>query len=509
MRTPRGLPPLDVSQEKPAGESGRESIARNVGFSFVISVISAVFSTALLIYLTRALGPEEYGVFALALSIGSLVLLPSNLGIPNATARFMAEVHHDRPAVRGVVFDALLLKLAISAVFCLVLAALAVPIANAYDAPELTWPIRIVSLAVFGQSIVQLYDQIFEAEGRISVYLRIVTAESAVETFASIALVLAGFGVSGAMAGRAGAYVFAAGFGLVLVVRMLGMRGAPRDGGRDNVKRILGYGSALLIIDGAFTLFSRIDVLLIGAILDVTAVGEFEAATRALTLTAYVGAAVASGVSPRVAKSEEGPNTVAFERSLAGLMLLQGAFLAPLIIWAEPLTDLVFGSGYEETADVLRVLAPFAFLMAISPVLASAVNYLGEARRRIPLAIAALAINVAIDLVLLPKIGIVAGAIGTSVAYLVYVAGHLWICNRLLGTRMKPLAKAFGQSMLAAAAMCAVLFAFGTGSVALPLLIVGSIAGVLAYAAVLLLIGAVTRAQLAAVAARVLPSRGA
>ena len=41
-------------EQQSAGGSGRESISRNVGFSFVISVISAVFSTALLIYLTRA-----------------------------------------------------------------------------------------------------------------------------------------------------------------------------------------------------------------------------------------------------------------------------------------------------------------------------------------------------------------------------------------------------------------------------------------------------------------------
>jgi O-antigen/teichoic acid export membrane protein len=496
-----------VSDEQPAAESGRESIARNVGFSFVISMISAVFSTALLIYLTRALGPEEYGVFALALSIGSLILLPSNLGIPNAASRFMAELHHDRPAVHGVVFDALRLKLIVSALFCIVLAVLAGPIASAYDTPELLWPIRIVSIAVFGQSMLQLYDQIFEAEGRISVYLRIVTLESAVETFASIALVLAGLGVSGAMAGRAGAYVFAAGFGLVLVIRSLGMRRSLRGPGHGNVRRIVGYGSALLIIDGAFTLFSRIDVLLIGAIIDVTAVGEFEAATRVLTLTAYVGAAAAAGVSPRVAKSKDGPDTESFDRSLVGLMLLQGVFLAPLIVWAEPLTDLVLGDQYVNTPDVLRALAPFAFLMAISPVLASAVNYLGEARRRIPLAIGALLVNVVIDLLLLSKIGIVAGAIGTDVAYLIYVLGHIWICHKLLGTRIAPLAKAFAQALLAAAVMSGVLFAFGTGAIALPLLILGGAAGVAAYAAVLLLIGAVTRAQLMAIVDRVRPAR--
>ncbi len=134
----------------------RDSIARNVGFSFVVSIVSAAFTAVLLLFLVRELGPEEYGVFALAMSVGSLVLLPSNLGISTATSRFMAELRHDRPAVHGVVSDALRLKLLVSGLFCLVLALLAEPIANAYDVPDLTWPIRLVSLAVFGQSMLQL-----------------------------------------------------------------------------------------------------------------------------------------------------------------------------------------------------------------------------------------------------------------------------------------------------------------------------------------------------------------
>ena len=276
----------------------RESITRNVGFSFLVGVTSAVFTAILLLFLVRELGPEEYGVFALAMSVGGLVTLPANLGIANATSRFMAESRHDRATVHGIVSDAFRLKLLASGFFCLVLVLAAEPIANAYDTPELTWPIRILAFAVFGQSMLQLYDQIFEAEGKLSVYLRIVAAESALETASSIVLVLAGLGVSGAIAGRAGAYLFAAGFGLVLIVRTLEMRPKITGSGHGNVRRIVGYGSALLIIDGAFTLFSKIDVLLIGAILDVEAVGQFEAAMRLAAMTTYAGAAVAAGWRP-------------------------------------------------------------------------------------------------------------------------------------------------------------------------------------------------------------------
>lgn len=493
-----------------SAQSAPDSIARNVGFSFIVGVTSAVFTAVLLLFLVRALGPEEYGVFALAMSVGGLVTLPANLGISNAAARFMAESRDDRPTVHGVVADAFRIKLLASGFFSLVLVIAAEPIAAAYDTPELTWPIRILSLAVFGQSMLQLYDQIFEAEGRLSVYLRIVAVESALETFSSIALVLGGLGVSGAIAGRAGAYLFAAGFGLVLVVRTVGMTPAMVRRSHGNVRRIVGYGSALLIIDGVFTLFSKVDVLLIGAILDVTAVGEFEAAMRLAAMTTYAGAAVAAGVAPRVARSKEGADTSAFDSSLRRLMALQGIFIAPFLIWAEPLTEIALGSEYTESADVLRAVTPFVFLLAISPVLAQGVNYMGEARLRIPIAIVALLVNLAIDLALLSEIGIVAGAIGTDVAYAIYVGAHLWICKRLIGTQLRPLARTFMAVLLAIACMSAVLFAFGTGDVALPLLLAGGVLGLAVYAGALLLTRELTVADLAAIRARaaaMLPSR--
>ena len=489
--------------DSPAPQPAPESIARNVGFSFAVGVTSAVFTAVLLLFLVRELGPEEYGVFALAMSVGGLVTLPANLGIANATSRFMAESRHDRPTVHGVVSDAFRLKLLASGFFCLVLVLAAEPIANAYDTPELTWPIRILSFAVFGQSMLQLYDQIFEAEGRLSVYLRIVAAESAVETISSIVLVLAGLGVSGAMAGRAGAYMFAAVFGLVLVVRTLGMKPKLTGPSHGNLKRIVGYGSALLIIDGAFTLFSKIDVLLIGAIIDVKAVGEFEAAMRLAAMTTYAGAAVAAGVAPRVARGKDGPDTAAFDSALKRLMAIQGIFIAPFLIWAGPLTELALGPGYAESADVLRAVTPFVFLLAISPVLARGVTYMGEARLRIPIAIGALLVNLAIDLALLSEIGIVAGAIGTNVAYILYVSAHLWICKRLIGTQLRPLARTFAAVILAIASMSAVLFAFGTDDVALPLLIAGGALGLAVYVGALLVTRELTVADLTALRRRV------
>ena len=53
--------------------------------------------------------------------------------------------------------DGLKLKFASSGAICLILFALAEPIANAYGVPELTWPVRVLALSLFGQSMMGFY----------------------------------------------------------------------------------------------------------------------------------------------------------------------------------------------------------------------------------------------------------------------------------------------------------------------------------------------------------------
>jgi O-antigen/teichoic acid export membrane protein len=487
-----------------------DSIVRNAVFAGASRLSGAAFTVVLTIFLVRYLGPEEYGVFALALGVGGLLTIPADLGISVSVARFIAEKRGDPDAMATLVADATRLKLFVTGGASLALAALAVPIANAYDTPALAWPLGIMAIATFGQSVMIMWATIFEAFGRLSVYLRVVLAESALETTGSIVIVLLGTGATGAMVGRAAAYMFAAGFGLILVARTLGRSIRPRRRGHGHARRILGYGSALVIVDGAFTIFSYIDVLLIGAILSVSAVGHFQAAYVLGGFLLFIGQPIRSAVAPRLARGEQGPDREALERTLRYVVLAQGVILAPLIVWAEPLTRIAFGSDYADSADVLRALAPFALLVAISPLLAGTANYLGAARRRVPIALVTLAVNAAIDAALLSPLGIVAGAIGTDVAYAIYVGAHLRLCRDLVGLRLRPLIPPLMGSLSAAVVMGLVLLAFGTGAdLAIPLVVIGGALGTAAYVAVLLVSGQVTREERTAVWRRLRPASGA
>jgi len=88
--------------------------------------------------------------------------------------------------------------------------AVAGPIADAYGEPGLTWPLRGVALALFGQSSVLFFQRAFIALGRVGIGLRIILSESALEFTASITLVLLGAGAAGAAFGRATGYLLGA-----------------------------------------------------------------------------------------------------------------------------------------------------------------------------------------------------------------------------------------------------------------------------------------------------------
>ena len=484
--------PLEAPPLAPA------TAARNTAFALAIQLTSAAFTAVTTLYLVRKLGASGYGVFALAVGIGTLVALAADLGITQSAERFIAERRADRGQVRAVVLDALRLKLVAAAVVCGGLVALAVPIANAYGNDELVWPLRAVALAVLGQSTMFLYRGTFVALGRVVLGWRMTAIESAVEAAATIAIVAAGAGAAGAAWGRAAGYCVGAAIGALLLQRALGRRGRAPAGRGPGRRRLARYAGVLLIVNAAFTVFEQIDVVLIGAIVSTTAVGVFEAPLRLTVFLGYAGQALAFGVAPRLARGGEGkPDVRSFESALRYLLLVQAALLAPVLVWATPIVDLVLGDGYGQSAGVLRTLAPFVMMSAIGTFVTLAVNYLGEASRRVPLALAAVLVNVVIDLALIPQIGVLGGAVGTDVAFGLYVAGHLWICRRLLGFDPRPLVRVAAAALAAAAVMAAVLAVFGTSALSAPEWIAGGLLGLAAYVAVLVVTGTVSGDEVA------------
>jgi O-antigen/teichoic acid export membrane protein len=472
-----------------------ERISRSAGYAFLAQMVGAALTAILTIFLGRSLSAEEFGSLTFALGVVALAGLFADLGIASSTGRFMAERRDDPAAAAAVFRTGMRLKLRVGLVASVTLFALAGPICHAFGASAAVWPLRGLAISLLTQSMFLLLLGAFIALGKIKYNPVLTTVESVVEVLASIVLVLLGAAATGAAFGNAIGYTVGLVVGLAIASRAIGsLRStdherplAPAIHPVVSPRQILSYARPLLLVDAAFRLFSSIDVLLIAAIVGGGApVAAFGLSMRLAVFLDYPAAAVAYAVAPRLARWREGASDLAlYAESLRYLLILQMLFTAPAVIWPEAILHLLFGDRYPEAPAVLRALAPFVYLSGIAQITTLAVNYLGEARRRVPIAVAMLTVNAVIDVVLLPRIGIVAAAIGTSAAYALWVPAHVWILRERTGLELRPLALTALRTCVAGAAMVGTLAIVGTGQVPIGLMAVGLVVGPLAYVAAL------------------------
>ncbi|UJA19994.1 polysaccharide biosynthesis protein [Thermoleophilia bacterium SCSIO 60948] len=458
-------------------------MSRNSLFALLTRISTAVATAIITLYLVRALGPEGFGVFALAVSTGGLLRRPSEVGITQSAARFVAERHDDLRGVAGVLGVALRLRTTTASLIGVALFVLAGPIAELYSTPELLWPLRAIAISFIGQSILAFALAMFTALRRTRTGFWLVTVESTLELTATVALVVLFGGATAATAGRAIAYVAGAILAIWLLGRMLGRPAMVRTGPSPVSRReFMTYSGAMFIVAGAFTAFSVIDVLLLGALLDPTAVAIFSAPLQLITFLGFVGLAVSQGVAPHhVRRADRSPPVAALERAIRLVLIVQALFVPFAVLWAGPIVELALGPDFEASADVLRGMSLYLFLTGVGPLLFAPLNYMGEARRRIPIAISALLINAVIDLILIPRIGVMGAVIGCTVGYTLFIGAHLWLCRVVIGISVARIARTAVAVLVAAALSGAVLLAVGTSDLGIVQWIGGAVGAGLVY----------------------------
>jgi O-antigen/teichoic acid export membrane protein len=490
-----------------------ERVSRSATFALVAQLIGGALTAILTIFLGRELSPDQYGAFTFALSVIAIATLFADLGIGSATGRFMAE-RRERPSAAAAVFaTAVRLKLLTGIPATVALFVLARPICQIFGTGDAVWALRASAIALFAQTLFNLFLGAFIALGKLRYNVLLATVESVTEVGASVPLVIIGGTAAAAALGRAVGFSVGALAAVLLARRTLDARRARARASEPELaavssRQLMGYAGPLLLVDAAFRLFVSIDVLLIAAIIGGGArIAAFGLPLRLTVFLEYPAAAVASAVAPRLTRLRSEDDVALLGDSIRYLTIVQMLVTAPLLIWPEAIMSLLFGDKYPEATGVLRALAPFVLLSGVAQLTTLSVNYLGEAWRRVPIAIVMLGANVLVDVILLPKIGIVAGAVGTSVAYAIWVPAHVWILRKRGGLMVRPFLLTLARSVLAGAATVGVLALLGTGRVAVPTMLLGAAAGSTVYVAVLVVLGELGRADMAVIR-RLIPRRG-
>jgi len=299
------------------------------------------------VVLARVLGVERLGAYAYAMGVTALFGLVPNLGISTIVTRSVArEPNTAGRVVRAAVRAQLLLAggvLVLIPTFAAIL-------------PEQPVPIGYVGLAAAQLAVGTLSWPYLAVVGGRARYDRLAAAELASGCAGTVAT-LAAAAAHGGVAAFLVAHLFAAGF-VVLVARRIALPlFPPKDRGHLGLGALVREAAPLGATAAVQSLYTRLDIVMLGQLASQTALGLYSAAYRPINMAVHLGTTISGPLLPLMAQGPPRGAPIAFQRALRWLGVAAPAFGLACSGLAAPLLGLLFGAEYVPAAPILSILA--------------------------------------------------------------------------------------------------------------------------------------------------------
>lgn len=415
------------SQQVGAVAAGRRA-ARNTAVRATAELIGKFASLVLMAALARTVGPGGLGVFVLALAWCELATTPIEMGFDRYLLRRIAA---DQSSMDSLLANVVVLKLA-----------RAVPVVAA--SWTLVWvtgqgdttrdAIYLLTAGLLLESLRYTIFSVFNAFERGDLVATSLLTHRLLGAGLGITVLALGFGVVAVAATYTLSAAAALGVALLLMLRRIGRPEIrlPRDERRVLRRESLPFATQELFSVG----ISRIDTLMLSALVTKAVIGFYGAAYRLLEATLFVSSALAGAFSAMFTYLDEDSDPSirdVFERALKVTLALLAPCAVALAISAEPLLRLFFGSEFEPAAGALRVLAAVVVVLGLVRMSSSLVVSRRDPRVLVRLFGIAMLTNVVLNLLLIPPLEAVGAALAMLVTELVLLVGTLYLAGQAVG----------------------------------------------------------------------------
>jgi O-antigen/teichoic acid export membrane protein len=400
-----------------------EDSARSSFFLMSGTVLSTIIMAFAAILVGRLLGPGPYGEYNLILVVPTLLGVFLDFGINTGISKFTASlrINRDNGQARNIIRYGLLFQILAGIGIFVVNFAFADAFATLINRPDSGYYIRMMSSVILLQVVYTGAYSAFIGMDKTEYNALIANIMAVTKTLSSIALVLLGFGIAGALIGYVGGYlvagVAAAG---ILVFKIL----KPLDNGEkgsftQTLRTLANYGIPVyigVILVGFTPLYQQIVLAFFTSNVDI---GNFRASSNFLVLLSTIPTSITAALLPAFSKldspSVEGLK-IFFKRANKYACLLIMPIATLIIILSNVLVQVIYGPAYQ-TASLFLIIGclPY-FLVGLGFLtLTSMFNGLGETRTTLRMA----AINFFVILALTPILANIYGVPGVIITSLI------------------------------------------------------------------------------------------
>ncbi len=303
------------------------------------------------IVLTRTLGRDQYGTYVVVLSVLAWVAIAGKLGLPQAIRKRVSEAGEGNFVVSGAVA-----QFGLFVVVAVVLW-LARPLLNEFVGIDAT-VVLIAMLAVrLGLGFV---STVLEGQHLVHVSSLLSPVEWTGRSIVQVALVLSGFGITGAFAG----YIVGAIVAALIGAYFITFPDAPPT--RKDFARLKSYAQFSWLGSIKGRTFMSMDTLILAVFVSNSLIAVYEVAWNLASLFAIFGASISRALFPEMSKmSSEGRSKDEIAGLLRVSLAYSGLFIIPGLVGSALVGDVVltiYGSGFTMGYYILLVLT-FARLL--------------------------------------------------------------------------------------------------------------------------------------------------
>ena len=401
---------------------GRQTLQRvinNSGWMFFDKVFRMGIGFFVAVWVTRYLGPEQFGLLSYATAFVSLFAAIANLGLYGFVVRDIVRYPESREEIIGT---ALFLK-CIGGLLCLFFALAVILIVRRGDS-QVHWLVCIIAAGMIFQSF-DVFDFWFQSQLQ-SKYTSFANIPGfLIMTIARMALIFSGASLI-AFAWAAFFDLLLAGVGLMSAYHLTTRRLVSLRVSGKWARRLLSDSWPAIFAGLMWMVYSRIDQVMIGQMLDEKSVGLYAAAVKLAELWYFFPTLILNSMLGMIVAAKEQGDQIYYNRlqQVFDLMaMLSYIFILPLAFFSGKIMAFMYGSAYATAAPVLTVYVVSGIFVFLGHTREYWVTVENITRFSMYSTAVGAVLNVLLNFVLIPVYGTLGAAYATLVSLV--MAGYL------------------------------------------------------------------------------------
>jgi O-antigen/teichoic acid export membrane protein len=384
-------------------------VATNSAWQLVSFAARAISGVGTVVLVARTGGPAALGAFQFALMLTAF--LPYYFGLPSLLAREVAR-HPDE--ARRWVEAGTLIALAAGSFFSVLFAVGAYAVGAS---PETAAAVSVAGIAMAFDGVARVQFAALWAWERMRLEALVTAAQEAAFIAGVVIVVWSGGGVIGALLAFCGSRAMGAAAGWLLVGRLLGALPIPRGDAiflRSTLRR-----SAPFAVNDTLTLtYTRADAVLLGFMKGPAAVGLYQAGTNLVLNLNVLARSINRAVYPRMSRAWPS-QAQAFCRlrdcSYRAIALIAMPAAVGSFLLAPQTFDFLYGNEFDRGVVTYQLLVLVIPIRMLGNTLSLSLVATDRQKQRMVAVATAAALNLALNVVLIPKWSYLGAGIATVI----------------------------------------------------------------------------------------------